>query len=373
MITPQFWLANRITPRSLDLAFRLTSAAILSPAGRLRYIHGGIGARQLDATLRRARGIRGWTLSWVQTAREYLAAARRARQAGDRHAAARFQASAALCFHYAQVFDLGDVARRRHLYHRAAELFRPVAPSLQPSAIPVEIPWRDVALPGYLRLPDSPPRPYPLVVVLNGATTVKEETIRWAEPFLRRGFATLALDTPGSGEAWERMRGHPSQVDIGAALIAFAAAQPDLDARRVALLGISLGGAMAVRIAAATPEIAATVSVTAPFHPPPYFHHLNAVVRHEMAHVSGAADAELDALVERISLVDVAPRLRTPLLVIGAGRDLVIPPQEAWNLYRAAGGPKHCVFIEDANHVGFSHMSEWRAAAADWLAQALGR
>lgn len=372
VITPHFWLANRITPRTMDLVFRVASAGIISPVSRLRFIYGGIGARQVDATLRRARGLRGWSLSWVRTARQYLSAARAAHSRGDHTEAARCEASAALCFHYAQVFELDDLNRRNHLYRRAAALFRRAAPRLDPPAMRVDIPWRDVSLPGYLRLPTSDGGPYPLLVLLNGASTVKEETGHWSDPFLRRGFATLALDTPGSGEVRERVSGHPDQVDIGEALIRFAAEHARLDPRRVALLGASLGGAVAVRLAQATPDILAVVALTPPFHPPPYFRHLNAVVRQEIALVTGARDEELDAIAEKMSLIDIAPRLRAPLLVVGAGRDLVVPPQEAWNLYRAAGGPKHLHFMRQANHVGFSHLPQWSAAAADFLSSVAG-
>lgn len=372
MVTARFWVANRITPRSVDLLFRVTSAAILTSASRLRFIYGGIGPRELASTLRRVHGLRGWSVSWAHTARKYLSAARLARLAGRRSEAAAHEASAALCFHFAQVFEHEDIDRKRHLYHRAASLFRAAGPELDPPATHVEIPWRDISLPGYLRLPPGPSRARPVVVFLNGASTVKEETALWSTPFLERGFATLALDTPGSGEAWDRARGHPEHEDIAAALVEFGNQHPGLDPRRVALLGISLRGAMAVQLAAANSDVAAAISVTGPFHPASYFRHLNGLVRQEISFLSGAAPEELESMVDAMSLIDVAPRLRAPLLVIGASNDLVVPPEESLRLYQAAGGPKHLLFLDRANHVGFSHMGEWTARTADWLAETLG-
>lgn len=371
VITPRFWIANRVTSRAVDLVFRVTSAGVLSPTSRFRFIHSGISPQHVAATLRRVRGLRGWSVSWVRTARHYLGAARLARADGDAGAAATHESLAALCYHYAQLFELADLDRKQHLYGRAATLFRDASDRLDPPAIPVEIPWRDISLPGYLRLPPGASHRVPVVVLLNGASTVKEEMTLWSTPFLMRGLATLAVDTPGSGEAWERAHGEPDQVDIGEAVRAFCAAHPALDARRVALLGISLRGAVAVQLGAADPGIAAVVSVTAPFHPADYFPVLNEVVRREIAHISGRTGHELGKFVAEMSLADVAPRLRAPLLVVGAGNDLVVPPAESLSLYRAAGGPKRLLFLDNANHVAFSHMPDWTNVTAQWLRETL--
>ncbi|HUY98704.1 MAG TPA: alpha/beta fold hydrolase [Thermomicrobiaceae bacterium] len=368
MLTARFWLANRFTLGSVDLLFRVASASVLSPAARSRFLHAGIGERQVTDTLRRVRRVHGWSGSWVRSGGSYLESAVAERQRGEPTAAAREQAAAALCYHFAGMFEIEDVTHKRRLYRRAAALFQHAAPGLDPAAEHVEVPWRDTSLPGYLRFPTGTHRPLPLVVLLNGASTAKEEMTLWSGPFLRRGIATLALDTPGSGEAWDRVHGRPDQQDIADALIAFGEAQPRVDARRIAVLGISLGGAAAVRLAGHNADLAAVVSVTAPFHPAPYFRHLNRVVRHEVAFVAGARPDDIDELVAQVSLLDVAPRLRVPLLVVGAGHDLVVPPDESPRLYQAAGGPKRLLFLERANHAGFSHMPEWTGAAADWLA-----
>ena len=371
LISPRFWIANRVSVRLVDLAFRVASANVLNETARNRFLYGGIGAAQLGTTLRRVRGVGNWPVSWVATGRDYLHAARRAEESGDRQAAAEQRAAAALCYHFGQIFEMENIERKRHLYRRAASIFRQAAPLLSPAIEPVEVPWRDLSLPAYLQLPEGVRRPHPLVVLLNGASTVKEETTRWSAPLLRRGYATLALDTPGSGEAWERVLGRPDQEDIAGALVNFGEAHPAIDARRIAVLGVSLRGALAVQLAAHDERLAAAVSVTAPFDPQPYFRHLSPIVTDEIAHLTGLEDAELAATVGQMSLVDTAPRLKSPLLVIGAGNDLVVPPRESLRLYRAAGGPKHLHFIPKANHVAFSHMEEWLDVVAGWLTELL--
>lgn len=368
ILSPRYVIANRVPLAAIDLTFRIASAAVLSRAGRYRFLVGGISPRQLAATLARIRALRSWPVAWVRTARSYLVQARDRRRSGDLAVAAQQQRSAALCYHFAQILELHDLERRRRLYRRAASLFREIAPHLAPPAYPVELDWRDTTLPGYLCLPEGATRPSPLVVLLNGSSTVKEETIGWALPFLRRGVAVLALDTPGSGEAWDRVLAAPGQEDIADALLNFMSIHPLLDPGRVALLGISLRGAMAVQLAAYQPELAAVIAVTPPYDPAPYLPYLHPLVRQDVAWAIGVDPADLPGLASHISLVDTVRALRAPLMVVGAGADLIVPPAESLRLYRSAASPKHLLYLQEANHVGFTHLEQWTAAAADWLA-----
>ncbi len=368
IISPRFWIANRVTQTSVDLLFRVTTANVLTAQARHRFLCGGIHPSALKSTLKRVRNIGSWSTSWTKTAGEYLGLSRHATDTGNHDRAAAYQARAALCYHYAQLFEFDDVQRRETLYAQAASIYREAAPNLRPKAVHVEIPWRDITLPAYLQIPEQTNGSLPVVVILNGASTVKEETVGWSKPFLDQGIATLSLDTPGSGEAWSRMAATPDQLDVADALIDFAEAHARLDPDRIVLLGLSLRGAYAVQLAAKQPRIAAAVSVTAPFNPAPYFRHLNQIVQKEIAYTTHYDNIpDLLSLVETMDLTDTAPRLKAPLLIIGAGNDLVVPPEEAQRLYDAAGGPKLLHLIPTANHVAFSHLREWTPVAAEWV------
>jgi len=365
----RFLIVNRVPLPAIDFALRLASAALLSPAGRYRFLLAGIHPRTLKATLRRIRRLQDWPRAWVRAAHSYLLAAHERAAAGELRAAAELQRVAALCYHFGHVMVLDDLARRRALYTAAARLFRTAAPHLDPAIRPIEVPWRGFALPGYLCVPSD--RPSPLVVFLNGASTAKEEMVTWAAPFLRRGLAVLALDTPGSGEVADLVPAAPGQEDVGWAIIEAARHLPEVDPKRIALLGISLRGAYAVQLAHTVPEIAAVVSVTAPYDPRPYLDLLGELVRRDVAFAAGVTPGDLARLAPALALDTIAPHLQTPLLVVGAGNDLVVPPQESIRLYRAAGGPKHLAFYERANHVAFTHLEQWTALAATWLAATL--
>lgn len=111
--------------------------------------------------------------------------------------------------------------------------------------------------------------------------------------------------------------------------------------------------------------------MTAPYDPRPYLDLLGELVRRDVAFATGVTPGDLARLAPALALDGIAPHLQTPLLVVGAGNDLVVPPQESIRLYRAAGGPKHLAFYERANHVAFTHLEQWTALAATWLAATL--
>ena len=56
-------------------------------------------------------------------------------------------------------------------------------------------------MPAYLSVPTTGKGPFPLLILLNGATTCKEELMLWSPPLVQAGVAVLAVDWPGTGES----------------------------------------------------------------------------------------------------------------------------------------------------------------------------
>jgi dienelactone hydrolase len=365
-------------PPLIDATLRLFSAGILPPATRRRFLFSGMAADDLSATLRAIRSLADWPRVWAAEGRRQEALARvmeaaevvGALSAGAPGAAVHWR-NAALAYHFAQA-AMDD--HTPHLELTAARLaaFARAASGLRPPAEPVVVPWPTAPLPGYLRRPPEADRPVPLVVLFNGAGIVKEEMTLWSAPFLARGMATLAFDLPGSGELRGRIPTDVGQEDITTALLAWAAGRPDLDAARVALLGVSFGGALVIHHAACNPAVAACVSVTPPFHPPPYVDRVHPFVIAEIATLCGLDAGMARTRAADLSCLPFVGRVHCPTLVVGAALDAIVPPTEARRLYNALPGPKTFLFLRRATHVGLSHLDIWTAAAADWLAGQLG-
>lgn len=125
-------------------------------------------------------------------------------------------------------------------------------------------------LSGTLRLPAGLPsgvRP-PVVVCLQGFSLTRTVWLpAFAERFVEAGYATFHLDYRGFGdsEGEPRCRLQPLRQadDVRAALSALETL-PEVDASRVALFGISLGGSVALQVAGTDARVKAVISVAAP-------------------------------------------------------------------------------------------------------------
>lgn len=363
-------VGNRlISPNLIDRAFRWRGAAWLANGVLDRLGPMGLPRDDGFAVLQRIRSWGAWPEAWSALAERYLRDADAAPDAIARRDAMR---AAALAVHAAQLLVYESVERKRALAHRAAALYRDVAPHLDPPSERVELTFRGARIPGYLSLPPgaSSARPAPLVLFFNGGSTVKEELNGWRAPFLAGGMATLMLDNPGTGESWEGARFTPNQHAMLDDLRRCIATRPALDGR-IAIVGVSLGGMLAVHVGAEMPDIAAVVAVTTPFEPGEYITQMPLLTQWEVVHVTGFPIDCQPYLCTAIGLGQYAPHLHMPLLVIGAGKDRVVPPDEARRLYDAAIPPRTLHWYPRAGHCCFSHLELMLANTAHWLGRVL--
>ncbi|MFJ1260736.1 alpha/beta hydrolase family protein, partial [Cupriavidus sp. CuC1] len=128
----------------------------------------------------------------------------------------------------------------------------------------VEIPFEGGVLAGFLRLPPGTVKP-PVMVMIPGLDSAKEEIEPYELPFLARGIATLMVDGPGIGEAEYDfpIRGD-YEVPVKS-IVDWIATQPEVDGENVGLWGVSLGGYYAPRAAAFEKRIKACIALAGPY------------------------------------------------------------------------------------------------------------
>ncbi len=217
----------------------------------------------------------------------------------------------------------------------------------------VTVPTADgLQLRGWLARPASGgDRPLPLVIYFGGnAEEVSPMAMLAGE---LPGWALLALNYRGYGGN----PGNPSEQALCADALAihgWATRRTDVDATRVVAFGRSLGSGLAVYLAAERP-LAGVVLVT------PY-DSLRAVAQKLYPYAPVAL-----LLKHRFESAERAPRIATPLLVLAAGRDAVVPIRHAHALYERWQGPKTWREFAHAGHNDLDTDPGYWRAVADFL------
>lgn len=371
LLTPHYLRSRVLRPGLIKLSLRLGLAQQMPAWAKLQFLNAGVTPAMLDEVLSRITSLESWVDEWEAMGKRREAAGALALEQGDTHAAAEhfFQASAA--FNFAQYVLFIDISRKRVLHESCVRAFAAAAPYLDPPAQRVEIPFRRRTLAGYLRLPPGE-RPAPVVVLFNGTNGVKEELHKWTEPFLARGLAVLTFDGPGLGQTWYNMKSLADPRPVGDAILTHLRSRADVDGDSVAFLGKSLGGYLAIRMAAHDARIRAVAAVSAPFSVDIYWNVTLASMRHELATIYGTDEATMSAWVDRITLAEALPKLECPLLVAGGGRDIITPGREAWRIFEAAHCERELIFYPTGAHDCFNVADDLLPRMSEWIARQLG-
>jgi len=302
----------------------------------------------------------------------------------------------------------GDYYLRAGHYHYNAERFIPPGPEKKrwaekayrcwhagirmrhPNVEFVGVPYEGTTLPALLMKAQAA-GPAPTVVIFNGMDNAKEMSVFFAGlEFARRGMHTLAIDGPGQGESL-RLRGMKSRYDYevpGTAAYEYVAQRPDVDAKRVAVMGYSFGGYYSSRIAAFEHRYAACIALSAlHWDLAAWQTHIKqknagapstvAQSNFQFQYVTGAATPdEAIEVARKFSLKDVAHQIRCPFLVTHGGNDRVVPVENARKLYDAVGSTNKTIkiFTTEEGGAEHAHVDNRQVGidfAADWLEENL--
>ena len=248
----------------------------------------------------------------------------------------------------------------------------------------VEVPYEGTTLPAFFMKARGVPDRAPTVVLFDGLDNCKEMSVLFAGlEFAKHGMHTLAIDGPGQGESM-RLRGINTRYDYevaGSAAYDYVSRRPEVDPKRVTVMGYSFGGYYAPRIVAFDKRYAACVAfgamhwnmeewvdgirrlVTGDARKSPQSHF-------QVPWVFGARD--LDEAVEmakRFNLADVAGRIECAFLVVHGADDRVVPPEAARQLYDAVGSKKKTLKIFTAADGGAEHVQvDNRQVGVDYIA-----
>jgi naringenin degradation protein FdeB len=253
-----------------------------------------------------------------------------------------------------------------------------------PNVERVEVPYEGRTLPAlFMKAPGVSGRA-PTMVAFDGLDNCKEMSVLFNGPeFAARGWHTLAIDGPGQGESL-RLRDIRTRHDYevaGTAAYNWVAARPDVDAKKVAVMGYSFGGYYAPRIVAFDKRYCACVAFGAMhWNMEEWVDGIRRAVRTDakssaQSHFQvpwafGAKDLDQAVdMAKRFNLAGVAGKIECPLLVVHGENDRIVPLDSAKKLYEAAGSKRKHLKIFTATEGGAEHCQvDNRQVGVDYIA-----
>ncbi len=311
-----------------------------------------------------------WLDAWRENGDLHAALAREAHGRGRLRTAGEAWIRAAVSYHFGKFVWMLDMDAHDAVAAQAVAAMYHGLELLDRAAERIEIPFGGAAMAGNLRKPPGVDRP-PLVLLIAGLDSTKEEFFAVENTFLARGLATFSLDGPGQGESARELKIRPDFEAPVAAALDVLCGRDDLDGDRVGTLGVSLGGYYAARAAAFEPRLRAVIACGGCYD-------YGALIRdrspHSLATFSygcGAATIEeAHQVAERMTLAGVAERIAQPMVVVFGKRDRLVPWQHAERVAAEAPAAELWMF-DEGNHVCMNMTYRWRPQAADWMAEQL--
>lgn len=335
-----------------------------------RLIQNGVDYNDMLATVARIDTWDQWLPEWNRTADEQADYAREADAAGHPLTAGQAWRRASVNRHFGKFVWMVDLDLAREATLRSVEETRTALARLDPSAERLEIPIAGGTAYANLRKPAGVERP-PYVVVIPGLDSTKEEFFFFEQSFLDRGLATVALDGPGQGETGLVVPIRPDYETAVSPLLDLLSTRDDLDHDRAGVVGVSLGGYYAPRVAAFEPRFTAIAGISGPFCFGDMWDQLPPMTRATFVVKSQAADdAEGHRIASTLDLAGVLDRITVPALYVTGALDRLIPWKQT---ERQATETPHGTFVNypDGNH-GVSNLpSKARPLIADWMADQL--
>lgn len=335
-------------------------------------------------------GTREFLKQWVAKADTLIELAAEDEARGRRYSAGTKLQRAALYLFNGERLQAHGSPGREAAYAKALQTFLRAMSLGGENCERVEVPLALGTMPAlYTRAPG--PGPHPVVVYCNGLDSCKE-LLYWSrlpEALARRGISTLCVDQPGTGETL-RLQGLPATHESeqwASKAVDWLVQRPEVDAARLGMTGISLGGYFAPRAVAFEPRFASGAVWGANHdwaevqqkrvrregeNPVPHYW------KHVMWVFGASTMEEFMAKAAGMCLDGVMERIRVPFLVTHGAKDRQIGVEYAHRSYeQLVNSPRRelKLFTDregGVEHVGADNMSFGRDFIADWFAETLG-
>jgi hypothetical protein len=206
-----------------------------------------------------------WHREWQATATRVAELGERSLAAGHRISARENLLRASNYYRTAAAFLLDDPANNPEVaapYAGQVDTFAAATTLFDHPVEAVAIPYQNGALPGHLFLVDDSGVPRPTIIYTSGYDSTSQECyFVLAVAAMRRGYNVLAFDGPGQGGALhlQKLAMRPDWEAVITPVVDYALTRPEIEPRKIAGFGYSLGGYLLARAAAFEHRLAALI------------------------------------------------------------------------------------------------------------------
>lgn len=342
-----------------------------------RFVANGIDHNDMERLKTRIDDWSEWCSEFEAVGDDHASLGEDALERGDELAAGQHFTRAAMYYHFGSHVWHVDDEQRDAAHQTAVDLFARGGQYLDPPVERVEAEYDGVTVPGNLRVPeaapDGEPGDSPLVILLPGLDSIKEELATYDDDFHDRGIATLAVDGPAQGETWYEQGMTPEYpAYISAMVDRIQELDPaGVDTSTLGVYGVSLGGFYSPYVAANEDRFDAAVGISGPFTVGSVSGRGSDLVKEQFVWACKTDSmVEVDETTDAMSLRDDISELTVPSLQITGKNDHIIPPAQTERIAtRAPDG--EFILYEEGNHVCNNIPYKYRPRAAAWMANQL--
>jgi pimeloyl-ACP methyl ester carboxylesterase len=310
-----------------------------------------------------------WCSVWSSWADAHARRGDEAAEQGSSATAADAYIRAGLFYHWASFLFANDLDQFRAALEGANSSFERAAPHLSPPMRFLYIPFEGTHLPAYLRFPARHNQAHPLMVLIPGGDSTKEELFNLSEHLTSRGVAILAVDGPGHGLVSFDLKLRPDFEVAGSTILDFVENEvAGVDLSRLGVGGISYGGLFACRTAAFDKRVKAVFSMSSWYTPAGRWHSIDPLSQSALYQYMGSDAPDVQA---SMTMKGAAEHIAVPLLQVYGGADPASPPEHAYRVEAEVQGPATTVVFDDGVHVCNNIWHKARPFVADWVVDTL--
>ncbi len=310
-----------------------------------------------------------WADAWIEAGRGHEALGTQALDEGRMRSAGNHFSTAAVYYHFGKFVLVDFPEKMKEAHALAVNALTAALPYLDPAGERVGIPYKDSVLPAILRKPRDVVHP-PVVIMISGLDSTKEELRSTEQLFLDRGLATLAVDGPGQGESEYELPIEAEWENVGKAIVDWIETQPELDKDSIGVWGVSLGGYYAPRMVSGEHRIKACAALAGPYDWGSIWEQLPELTRRTFTFRSHLSTQEEAAeFAKSLTLEGHTAFIECPLFIVFGAKDRLIPKEGAERLAAETGGT--LLMLADGNHGCMNVAAQHRNKTADWMAKQL--